>query len=158
MWSVDWRLVASVALPVGLGFGVGFLTRDETSSPWYQSLKKPSWQPPRQVFPVVWTVLYILMGVAAYRVWAAGGRRDPMVLYGVQLALNILWSLVFFGAKSLQWSVNVIVALLAVLTATTVSFYSVDRTAGYLMLPYLAWVCLATALTLNIHMNNVHAK
>lgn len=154
----DWRLVASVALPVGLGLGVGYLTRDETSSPWYRSLQKPSWQPPRQVFPIVWTVLYILMGVAAYRVWAAGGRRDPMVLYGVQLALNILWSLVFFRAKSLQWSVNVIVALLAVLTATTVSFYGVDRTAGYLMLPYLAWVCLATALTLNIHMNNLGQK
>lgn len=154
MWKLDWRLAASIALPVGLGLGVGYLTRDETSSPWYKGLKKPSWQPPRQVFPIVWTVLYILMGVAAYRVWVAGGRRDPLVLYGVQLALNILWSLVFFRGKDLQWSLNIIVALLAVLTATTASFYGVDRVAGYLMLPYLAWVSLATALTLNITMNN----
>lgn len=152
--KLNWKLAASIALPLGLGLGVGFLTRDETSSQWYKNLKKPEWQPPAFVFPIVWTTLYILMGIAAYRVWAAGGRRDPMVLYGVQLALNIVWSLVFFRAKSLRGALYIILALLPLIVATTASFYSVDRVAGHLMLPYVAWVSLATALTLNINMNN----
>lgn len=151
---MDWSLVLSVAIPLGLGGISGFLTRNETKGAWYASLKKPSWMPPRALFGPVWTVLYILMGIAAWRVWKAGGGEQPMVLYGIQLAMNIAWSFLFFNAKSLKWALFDVVALLGVLVATTTTFYRVDHVAGYLMLPYLAWVAFATALTANLYVSN----
>lgn len=147
-------LILSVAIPVAVGSLAGFLSRDGTRSQWYKQLEKPGWMPPPYVFGPVWAVLYVLMGVAAWRVWKAGGRTQPMVLYAVQLALNFAWSLLFFNAQSLSWALFDIVALLGVLVATTVSFYQVDHVAGYLMTPYLAWVAFATALTLSIYTKN----
>lgn len=147
-------LTLSIALPVGLGGVAGFMTSSETQGQWYQSLKKPSWTPPKSAFGPVWVTLYILMGIAAWRVWRAGGRDQPMLLYGAQLALNIAWSFLFFKAHNLQWALFDIVALLGMLIATTYSFYGVDQAAGHLMIPYVAWVSLATALTANLYINN----
>lgn len=154
MGILDTRLLVSVAVPVGLGGVAGLMTRGATQSEWYTSLAKPSWQPPGYVFGPVWTVLYVLMGVAFWRVWKAGGGSHPMTLYAVQLGLNIAWSYLFFNAKSLSWALFDIVALLGVLLATVSSFYQVDHTAGYLLLPYLAWVTFAAALTTDIYLKN----
>lgn len=156
--TVDWGLVLSVALPVGLGAAAGFATRDGVRSTWYAELEKPSWQPPAYLFGPVWTVLYVLMGLAAWRVWKAGARAEPMLLYGVQLALNIVWSFLFFSAKNLKWALFEIIALWGVLVATTVTFYNADRTAGYLMVPYLAWVTFACILTYTIYRRNRDAR
>lgn len=151
---VQWGLVASVALPLGLGALAGYATRGDVKGQWYQSLEKPGWQPPSYIFGPVWTVLYVLMGVAAWRVWKAGGRTEPMTLYALQLGLNVAWSFLFFRARNLKWAVLDILALLSVLVATTTSFYRVDKVAGYLMMPYLAWVTFATVLTLSIYTKN----
>ena len=151
---MDWRLVASIALPVVLGSLAGYLTRGQTRGAWYTSLKKPGWMPPGYLFGPVWTVLYVLMGIAAWRVWRAGGGDQPMLLYASQLALNVAWSFLFFNAHNLQWALFDIVALLGVLTVTAFAFYKVDPVAGYLMVPYVLWVTYATALTANIYMNN----
>lgn len=152
--KADRQLVLAVGLPLVLGAVAGLATRTEAKSTWYTSLKKPDWTPPNYLFGPVWTVLYILMGLASYRVWKAGGRQEPMILYGVQLALNVAWSMLFFNAKSLSWALFDVLALLGVLVATTVAFYRIDRVAGYMMLPYLAWVAFAAALTANIYRKN----
>lgn len=151
---MDWGLVAAVSIPLGLGLLAGFLTRSKSKGGWYASLSKPSWTPPGYLFGPVWTVLYILMGVASWRVWKAGGGRQPMALYALQLIMNLAWSFLFFKAQNLQWALFDIMGLLGVLVATTAAFYRVDRTAGLLMLPYVAWVAFAAALTISLYRKN----
>lgn len=151
---MNWPLALSVALPVALGAASGFATQGETRGQWYESLRKPTWQPPRKAFGPVWTLLYILMGVACYRAWAAGAPTGALFLYGLQLALNVLWSFAFFKAHSIGLALVIIVALLAMVVATTAAFYRVDRAAGLLLVPYVAWLCLATALNVNLYVNN----
>ncbi|MFN3595719.1 MAG: TspO/MBR family protein [Rubricoccaceae bacterium] len=119
----------------------------------YARLETPSWSPPAWLFGPVWTVLYALMGTAAWLVWLQGGwraQRVPLTLFLVQLALNALWTPVFFGADLRGWALVVIVLLLASLTATLVAFWRVRPLAGALLVPYLAWVSFATALNASL--------
>jgi tryptophan-rich sensory protein len=104
----------------------------------------------------VWTLLYILMGLAFWRMWRATGGSDVTanVLFAVQLSLNLAWSLLFFNAQNLQAALLDVLALLGVLSATTLAFYKADHTAGYMLMPYLAWVAFATALTASIYFKN----
>lgn len=115
---------------------------------WYAGLTKPSFTPPNAVFGPVWTLLYVMMAVAVWRVGLASGqsRRRAIGWFGLQLALNALWSPVFFGLHAPLSGLVIIMALLAALAATTVVFWRIDRVAGSLLAPYLAWVCYATAL------------
>lgn len=152
--GMDPVLVKSVLIPVGLGCLVSSTTRQETQSPWYRSLKKPGWAPPDWLFGPVWLALYVMMGVAFWRILRAGGDRNAVTLYAVQLALNIAWSVLFFHGKSLTWALADIVALLSVLVVTTATFYQIDPTAGYLMMPYLAWVIFATSLNGALYLEN----
>lgn len=116
--------------------------------PWYAGLAKPSFTPPNAVFGPVWTVLYIMMAVAVWRVGLTSGqsRRRAIGWFVLQLVLNALWSPVFFGLHAPLSGLVIILALLAALAATTVAFWRIDRVAGLLLAPYLAWVCYATAL------------
>ena len=155
---MDASLAVCIAIPLLLGSLAGYATRGETMGQWYTSLQKPSWMPPRFVFGPVWTVLYILMGIAAWRVVKAGGGQHPLALYGLQLGLNVAWSFMFFSAKNLKWALLDIIALLGVLVGTTFVFYRVDRVAGYLMIPYVLWVAFATLLTLNLYLTNPAPK
>jgi len=118
---------------------------------WYAGLEKPWFNPPRWAFPVAWTILYILMGVAAWLAWRAperraGDRTRAMVLYGVQLAINVSWSFAFFGAQSPLAGLVVVVLLLASIVATMVAFRRLSGLAALLLVPYLAWVSFATLL------------
>lgn len=118
-------------------------------SDWYRALVKPSFQPPAWVFGPAWTLLYALMGLAAWRVWrrrTAPGARTALVLFGAQLAVNAAWSPVFFGAHAVGAALAVIAVLVVLVAATIVAFRRVDRTAAALLLPYLAWVLFATVL------------
>lgn len=121
---------------------------------WYPTLNKPAWNPPAWVFAPVWTTLYVMMAVAAWLVWKkaprGSGVRLALVLFFVQLALNCLWSFLFFGARSPGLALVEIVALLATLAATTWAFFNHSRLAGALMLPYLAWVSFAAFLNFTI--------
>ena len=115
---------------------------------WYASLAKPSFTPPNAVFGPVWTILYVMMAVA---VWRVGATADPtrtraMAVFVVQLALNAIWSPVFFGLEAPRLGLAVIIMLLVALTATLAMFWRIDRLAALLLAPYLAWVCYATAL------------
>ena len=120
---------------------------------WYEALSKPGFTPPNWVFGPAWTVLYVLMAVAMWRVGAArsvSARHLATGLFIVQLALNALWSPVFFGLEAPRAGLVIIVALDIFVAATLVAFWRLDRPAGIMFVPYLAWVCYATALNVAI--------
>ena len=123
----------------------------------YTALSRPSWAPPASVFGPVWTVLYILMAIAAWLVWKErgfGGARGPLVLFAVQLALNALWSWLFFAWQRGGLAELEIVVLLVFIVLTLIAFWRVQPLAGALMVPYLVWVCFATALTFSLVQRN----
>lgn len=116
---------------------------------WYRTLAKPPFNPPDWVFAPVWTVLFFMMAVAGWRVWRRDGRRWtrlPLALYALQLALNLVWSIAFFGMRSIGGALVDIVALLLAILATTAVFWRRDRVAGMLFIPYATWVAFAAVL------------
>jgi translocator protein len=121
---------------------------------WYDSLQKPSWTPPRWAFPVVWTTLYLFMAYAAMRV-GLKGVTDPnaamaLALWSVQIAINTLWTPVFFGLRRMKAGLVIIGLLWLAVAATMVAFFRVDLVAGLLFVPYLVWVSAATALNASV--------
>lgn len=114
---------------------------------WYAGLAKPSFTPPNAVFGPAWTIFYVMMAVAAWRISTGPAAwTRATALFVVQLVFNAIWSPVFFGFEAPKFGLAVIVALLISLAATFVAFWRVDRLAGLLLAPYLVWVCYATAL------------
>ncbi len=147
------KLIIAVAAPVVIGGLSGFATARGVST-WYPTLVKPSFNPPAWIFGPVWTVLYIMMGVAAYLVWRQGtdadGVRVALAVFVVQLALNGLWSILFFGMHSPGWALVEIVVLWWAIGATIWIFWRVAPAAGVLLLPYWAWVSFATILNASL--------
>ncbi len=146
-----WWRYALVTVPVivGLGSLSGYLSNSGFGNPWFDAVEKPGFMPPGWVFAVTWPTLYALMAVALALVLASPDsrpRRLGMALFAVQLPLNYAWSPIFFGAGAIDWAFFVIMAMNVAVTATIIAFWRVKRVAGALLLPYLAWLCLATAL------------
>ena len=120
---------------------------------WYAALQKPSWNPPSWIFGPVWTVLYVMMAVAAWLVWRCGGwrrQRGPLTWYLVQLGLNAAWTPLFFGFHQPGLALIEIMLLLAAAGATMRAFFRVNFTAGLLFIPYVAWVSFATVLNFTL--------
>jgi len=142
-------LVVAVLIPEGVGAIAAVATQSSVST-WYPALAKPWFTPPDAVFAPVWITLYAVMGVASWRVWRQGSRRATVQMslaaYGVQLVLNGLWSIVFFGLRSIGGGLVVILVLLTALALTMRLFARVDRVSAWLMAPYGLWVAYATAL------------
>jgi benzodiazapine receptor len=141
-------LVAWIALCVVGGALIGVLTGGGDSL-WYQGLRKPAWNPTGWVFAPVWTTLYALMGIAAWRIWRLGGwpaHRTALNLFLAQLACNFAWSFLFFSLQQIALAFLDIVVLWVLIVATIRRFGSIDRPAAALLLPYLAWVSFATVL------------
>ena len=152
---MDWGLFAIfLASCVAAGTtGAAFKPGD-----WYAALQKPVWTPPDWAFPVVWTTLYLLMSYSAMRVALLPGAGMALALWGLQLALNTLWTPIFFGLRRMREGFLVILALWAAVAGTVWSFGQVDGLAGALMLPYLLWVSIAAALNFSVwRMNPGHA-
>ena len=120
---------------------------------WYERLDKPSWTPPKWLFPLAWTLLYIAISVAGARLVAAEASH-AVALWGLQIALNTLWTPVFFGKRTLRPALYVIAALWTSVAVCTVSFFTVDSVAGWLFVPYLLWVSYAAALNASILRRN----
>lgn len=144
------RLAACILVCQAAG-AIGSVFTVTSLDSWYASLVKPSFNPPGWVFGPVWTTLYTLMGIAAWLVWRRGDLSSPPVrnalfLFAVQLALNTLWSALFFGLKSPLLALVGIVALMAAILATIVAFKPISPAAAWLMTPYLAWVAFASIL------------
>lgn len=112
---------------------------------WYDDLRKPSWQPPKWLFAPVWTLLYVAIAIAGWRLWAAGSGLG-VVLWAAQLGLNAIWSPLFFGARRIDLALADVVALWGAVLATVLVAAQVDGVATVLLVPYLAWVSFAAAL------------
>lgn len=137
-----WWLLSFAAAAIGALASI-------QAAAFYGQLTQPSWAPPASLFGPVWTVLYALMGLAAWSVWrrvGRPGRRGALVLFVVQLVLNAAWSWLFFAWHLGGWAFADIVALWLLLVATVIAFWRVRAIAGALLLPYLAWVSFAAAL------------
>ena len=146
-------LAVAVIVPLLVG-GIGGIAPASSVGTWYQALQRPAWTPPSWVFGPAWTVLYVLMGVASWLVWRAGwgapGVRAALGLYGAQLVLNFLWSLVFFGLRRPDWALVDILALWVLILLTLVRFRRINAIAGLLLVPYLLWVTYATMLNAGV--------
>jgi len=152
--SAKWL---SLILWLGLCLFAGFIGSFFTPGEWYLGMQKSTLTPPDIVFPIVWNTLFILMGIAAWRVW---GKREQGVsfalfLFVVQLGLNILWSYLFFGIHRPDLALVEIIILLLAILFTVIAFFKADKVAGILMLPYLAWVSFAIYLNYSfVQLNN----
>ncbi len=144
--AVSLLLCFSVAGLGGYGTSLGL-------GPWYDSLSKPSWTPPNWLFGPVWTLLYLAMAVSAWLVWRRNGfsgARLPLTLFGVQLALNLLWSVLFFAMRQPGLAALEILLLWVSILATLLTFSRISPLAAALLVPYLAWVSFASALNIAI--------
>lgn len=148
-------LFVSIAVTGAAAFGAAFASR--TSAQFYAILEKPAWAPPAWLFGPVWSVLYLLMAVAAWRVWRASGFANAQFalgLYLFQLALNALWTWLFFVWRDGPWATVEVLALWVSIAATIVVFWRHDAAAAYMLVPYLVWVSFASALTISVWQRN----
>ena len=151
------RKIIKIIITVSVCLLIGFLSSMATQSSvndWYLTLNKPSFNPPNWLFAPVWTILYLMMGVAAGVVWGKGFHqiwvKTALYHFGFQLLLNALWSMVFFGLKDVLAALFIIIALIIAIAFTIKFFKVVSRKAAILMIPYLLWVCFATILNYKI--------
>ncbi len=151
----QWIVLAGLMLLcLAVGSIGGFASASSVDS-WYRTLAKPGWNPPDWLFGPVWTVLYIMMAIAAWLVWKTKDRIGPaMTLFFAQLALNLAWSFLFFGARSPGLALIEIVFLWLSVLLTMLSFFGRSTAAGLLFVRYLAWVSFAAVLNLAIWMMN----
>jgi translocator protein len=147
------KLVIAIAIPLTIGATSGFFTVTGVNS-WYQTINKPSWNPPSWVFGPVWTTLYVIMGVALYLVWKADtGRvlkKTAISLFAAQLVLNFFWSFIFFNQQQIGWAVVEIIMLSGMILATILAFGKISSTAAWLLVPYISWVSFAVILNYTI--------
>lgn len=152
--GLQWAALAGlIVLCNAVGIGAALATATSVRD-WYPTLRKPSWTPPSWLFGPAWTVLYILMAVAAWRVWmSAGGFSGAPValtLFFIQLVFNFVWSFLFFGARNPRIAFIEVIGLVLSVLATLIAFAWHDAPAAWMFVPYLAWVTFAAALNLAI--------
>lgn len=143
--------VAFVAVIMAISLGIGYVT---APGEWYDNLDKPAFNPPSWVFGPVWTVLYVLIAVAGWRMWRVAPRSGAMALWVVQMILNWLWSPAFFGAEAPALALAIIVAMLALIALFIAQAWRLDRWSAMLFVPYAAWVAFATTLNGSIFLLN----
>lgn len=150
------KLVSSLAITLITGALAGIATANAIDT-WYATLNKPSFNPPNWLFAPVWTILYILMGIALYIIWnlpQSTARKTAMILFFVQLAFNFLWSFIFFNMHQTGWALVDIGAMLVAIVACIYFFEPLSAKATLLMVPYAAWVGFASVLNYSIWMLN----
>jgi tryptophan-rich sensory protein len=148
------RILLCVVVCLAVGY-LSSITTQSSIKTWYPLIEKPIFNPPNSVFAPVWTMLFILMGIAAGRVWNQLETNKELVkkgllFFAVQLALNALWSYLFFGLNNILLALVEIILLWLVIFETYLIFKQIDKKASYLLLPYLAWVGFASILTASI--------
>jgi translocator protein len=160
MSFVRYALV-TVPLILFLGFLMGFVSGSGGDNRWYAALDKPSWTPPGWVFPIAWSLLYTCQGLALAMILHARGAKArglAISLFVAQFAVGLTWSPTFFLAHQVTVALFIILAMLLLAAATTYVFAGLRRMAAYLMVPYLAWLCLALALNFTIDLANPDAE
>ena len=151
------KLIISIVACQGAG-GIGAIFTRNAISTWYADLKKPAFTPPNYVFGPVWITLYLLMGIAVFMVWREGlteeGVKIAFIIFWVQLVLNVLWSVIFFGLKSPLGGMVLILLLWIAILVNIIKFFGVSPVAGGLLIPYIVWVSIAANLNVRIWILN----
>lgn len=144
------KLIFSVGLCLGIGISGSFFTVSSIPD-WYATLEKPFFSPPNWLFGPVWTILYIMMGISLYLIWIK--KKVPSIFW-VQLTLNAVWSIIFFGLRNPALALVDIIALWIAIVLTIKSFYKINKLSAYLLYPYITWVSFAILLNLFIVLLN----
>lgn len=151
------KLIITIVVSQSAGL-IGALFTTSSIPSWYATITKPELAPPNWIFGPVWTTLFLLMGIAAYLVWKKEGEpkkvKTALKIFGVQLVLNILWSIIFFGLKNPGGAFIEIIFLWLVILSTIIAFYKVSKVAAYLLIPYILWVSFAMYLNYAIWILN----
>lgn len=151
--NIQWKnLTTAIAIPLAVGGLSALLTQDGIRT--FDQVVQPALTPPDWVFPIVWTILFVLMGIVSYLVATTDPQPEALLLYAVQLVFNLLWSVWFFHFGWYLFSFFWLIALWFLILATTIAFYRISKPAGYLMLPYLLWVTFAGYLNLCVWLLN----
>jgi len=145
------QLLVSVLIAQLAGVIGSFFTVSSVGS-WYLDINKPTWNPPGWIFGPVWITLYALMGIAAFMIWQSKNKhkRNALTFYSIQLVLNAIWSILFFGLRRPDLAFAEIILLLAMIIITTYYFWRINKKAAILMFPYIAWVSFASFLNFTI--------
>jgi benzodiazapine receptor len=145
------KLILSILISLAAG-AIGSIFTSSAIPTWYAALNKPFFNPPNYLFGPVWTVLYIMMGIALYLVWAKGYKKHKKAInvFGIQLILNALWSVLFFGMRNPLLAFIEIILLWSAILYTIILFHKTSKTAAYLLIPYLLWVSFASVLNFYI--------
>ena len=155
--KTDWKkLLIAVAIPLAVGGLAAYITRGGFSA--FETIKKPFLSPPGWLFPVAWTLLYTLMGIASYRIYCQvttyEKRKNALTIYFIQLFFNFVWPIIFFNIEEYLFAFIWILALWALIFLCLQRFKEIDKIAGWLLIPYLAWVAFAAYLNLGIFILN----
>lgn len=151
------KLIVSIVLTVGIGSLGGIFTAVEIQG-WFLHLNKPSWNPPNWLFAPVWTCLYVMMGISFYLIWKAKVDADTktwaIIIFIAQFALNFLWSFIFFKQHQVGWAFIEIVVMWLAILCSIIAFSRINKTAAWLLVPYISWVSFAAMLNYAIWMLN----
>ena len=150
------RFLISVIIPLGTGGLSALLTKDNMDL--YSQINQPALSPPSWIFPVVWTVLYLLMGISFYLVWSSGAssteKKIAFSVFAIQLFLNFIWSPIFFNARWVLFAFILLICIWILVLLMIIRFYKISKPAGLLQLPYLLWLTFAAYLNLSIYLLN----
>jgi len=148
-----FKLIIAIIIPVAVGAISGFFTATGVES-WYQTINKPSWNPPGWIFGPVWTTLYVMMGIALFLVWKSDSsdvlKKTAIALFAIQLILNFFWSFIFFDQQQIGWALVEIIVMWVFILLTIFAFGNVSKLAAWLLVPYISWVSFATILNYTI--------
>ena len=146
------KLAISIIIPLVLGAFIGFIS-DTTI---YENINRPALSPPGYIFPIVWTILYILMGISSYLIWTSKSedKKEALKIYGLQLFVNLTWSLIFFNLKSFSLALIWILLLVVLVIIMIIKFYRINKFSGIIQIPYLLWTLFATYLTYMVYTLN----
>ena len=147
------KLIIAIAIPLIVGGTSGFFTATGVES-WYQTIARPTWNPPGWIFGPVWTTLYVMMGISLFLVWKEDAsvelKKIAIALFTVQLVLNFFWSFIFFNQHQIGWALVEIIAMWVFILLTIFAFAQVNKAAAWLLVPYISWVSFATILNFTI--------
>lgn len=149
--KIQWKpFLISLAIPLGIGLIAGALIRDSVTL--YSTMEKPFLAPPSWLFPIVWTVLYLLMGISSYLIWAKESnpamKKQALITYATQLFLNFIWPLIFFNRQNYLMAFTILLALWYFVFRMIQDFNAIHPLAGKLQIPYLLWLTFAAYLNL----------
>ena len=151
--SNSWKLTISILICQIIGISAGLLTSTQNNA-WFNNIVKPSWNPPGYLFGPVWTILYLLMGISLYIVWKSNAmepqKTNAMLIFAVQLFLNFWWTILFFKFQSPYCAFIDIVLMIITIIITIFAFAPISKTAAWLLVPYISWVCFAAILNFTL--------